>query len=197
MITYIKGKFTEKTPAYLVMETAGGMGYMIHISLNTYSEIKDLEEGLILTHFVVKEDAQLLYGFHTPDERLIFRHLITVNGIGANTAILLLSSLSIHEIIHAITNEDVRVLQSVKGIGGKTAQRIIIDLKDKIGKAQLSDLPETKTANFNQNKFEASQALVSLGFSKVVCDSVIDKILKTEGATLSVEELIKKALKAM
>jgi Holliday junction DNA helicase RuvA len=197
MITYIKGKFTEKTPAYLVMETAGGMGYMIHISLNTYSEIKDLEEGLILTHFVVKEDAQLLYGFHTPDERLIFRHLITVNGIGSNTAILLLSSLSIHEIIHAITNEDVRVLQSVKGIGGKTAQRIIIDLKDKIGKAQLSDLPETKTANFNQNKFEASQALVSLGFSKVVCDSVIDKILKTEGATLSVEELIKKALKAM
>ncbi|MDL2308042.1 Holliday junction branch migration protein RuvA [Bacteroidales bacterium OttesenSCG-928-C03] len=197
MITYVKGRFSEKNPAFVVMETAGGIAYFIHISLSTYSEIKDLEEGKLLTHFIVKEDANALYGFFSEDERVIFRQLISVSGIGPNTAMLFLSSLSIDEITHAILSENVKVLQSVKGIGMKTAQRVILDLKDKIGKIQPVIAQDKKSLSYNNNKFEALSALVSLGFPKNSAESVLDKIIKAEGINLSVEDLIKKALRLL
>jgi len=197
MITYIKGLFVEKNPAFAVIETSGGVAYFIHISLSSYSQIKDLQEGFLYTHYVVKEDAHALYGFFEEEERTIFRHLISVNGIGPNTAMLFLSSLSIDEIVNAIVTENVRVLQSVKGVGGKTAQRVILDLKDKINKTSLPINTDKKNLTCNNNKFEALSALSSLGFSKNSAETVLDKIIKIEGVNLSVEELIKKALKAL
>ena len=197
MITYVKGLFVEKNPAFIVIETSGGVAYFVHISLASYSQIKDLEEGKLYTHYVVKEDAHALYGFFDEEERAIFRHLISVNGIGPNTAILFLSSLSIDEIMNAIVTENVRVLQSVKGVGGKTAQRVIIDLKDKINKMSLQNSMDKKNLSYNNNKFEALSALSSLGFSKNAAEMIIDKIIKAEGVNLSVEDLIKKALKAL
>ncbi len=197
MITYIKGTFVEKNPAFVVIETTGGVAYSIHISLVSYSQIKDLEEGKLYTHYVVKEDAHTLYGFYEEEERSIFRHLISVNGIGPMTALLFLSSLTIEEIINAIVTENVRVLQSVKGIGGKTAQRVILDLKDKINKISLQKDASKKNLSCNNNKFEALSALSSLGFSKNSAETALDKIIKTEGVSLSVEELIKRALKAL
>jgi len=197
MITYIKGHFIEKNPAFAVIETSGGVAYFIHISLASYSYIKDITEGKLYTHYVVKEDAHALYGFFEEEERVIFRHLISVNGIGPNTAILFLSSLSIDEIVNAIVTENVRVLQSVKGVGGKTAQRVILDLKDKISKISLLNDTDKKNLACHNNKFEALSALSSLGFSKNSAETALDKILKTEGVSLSVEELIKRALKVL
>lgn len=197
MIAYIKGEYAEKNPAYVIMETAGGVAYFIHISLSTYSEIKELTTGKLLTHFVVKEDSQALYGFHSEDERIIFRQLISVSGIGPNTAMLFLSSLSIEEISNAILSENVKVLQSVKGIGMKTAQRVILDLKDKIGKIHPQNIADKKSITYNNNKFEALSALSSLGFPKNSAETVIDKIIKAEGINLTVEDLIKKALRLL
>lgn len=197
MIAYIKGEYTDKNPAYVIMETAGGVAYFIHISLSTYSEIKELKTGSLLTHFIVKEDAQALYGFYSEDERVVFRQLISVSGIGPNTAMLFLSSLSIEEISHAILSENVKVLQSVKGIGLKTAQRVILDLKDKIGKIQSQNIADKKSMTYNNNKFEALSALSSLGFTKNSAEAVLDKIIKAEGINLTVEDLIKKALRLL
>ena len=197
MITYIKGKYVEKNPAYVVIETAGGIAYYIYISLSTFSEVKDTDEGILLTHFVAKEDGQALYGFYNEEERTIFRYLISVNGIGPNTALLFLSSLSISEITNAILTENVKTLQSVKGVGAKTAQRVIIDLKDKIGKISSHNILDKKSTSYNNNKFEALSALSSLGFSKNSAEVVLDKIIGNEGINLSVEELIKKALKLL
>ncbi|MDR2979292.1 MAG: Holliday junction branch migration protein RuvA [Bacteroidales bacterium] len=197
MIAYLKGIYSEKNPAYVIMETAGGVAYFVHISLSTYSEIKDLPEGKLLTHFIVKEDTQALYGFHSEDERIIFRQLISVSGIGPNTAMLFLSSLSIDEITHAILSENVKVLQSVKGVGGKTAQRVILDLKDKIGKMHSHRSMDKKSISYNNSKLEALSALSSLGFPKNSAEDVLDKIIKAEGVNLTVEELIKKALRLL
>ncbi|MCL2434804.1 MAG: Holliday junction branch migration protein RuvA [Lentimicrobiaceae bacterium] len=196
MITYIKGTLTEKTPAYVVIETAGGVAYGIHISLATFSQLKETENVKLLTHFVIKEDAHQLFGFFTEDERSLFRLLISVNGIGVNTARLMLSSLSTDELINAIATENVRVIQGVKGIGLKTAQRIIIDLRDKIGKSTPQNI-EKITISYNNNKAEALSALVSLGFAKNSADSALEKTVRAEGTHLSVEELIKKALKVL
>lgn len=197
MITYLKGIFAEKNPAYIIVETPGGVAYRVNISLSTYSGIKEMEDGILLTHFVVKEDTQALYGFHTEEERTIFRYLIAVNGIGPNTALLFLSSLSIPEITNAIVTENVKLLQSVKGVGAKTAQRVIIDLKDKIGKLPAQNILDKKNQFYNNNKFEALSALCSLGFSKNSAEQVLDKIIQAEGINLSVEELIKKALRML
>ncbi|SRR5574344_1392623 len=195
MITHIKGTLIEKNPAFVVIETGGGIGYLVHISLNTFSQIKNETEIKLFTHFVVKEDAQLLYGFYDEDERTLFRLLISVNGIGPNTACLILSSLSIGDVINAINTENVKLIQSVKGIGTKTAQRVIIELKDKIGKKPLQN-NDIFSPSYNNNKIESLSALVSLGFQKNAAEKVIDKIIKEEGA-LTVEDLIKKALKLL
>jgi Holliday junction DNA helicase RuvA len=196
MITYIKGTLTEKNPAYVVIETAGGVAYGIHISLATFSQLKETENVKLLTHFAIKEDAHQLYGFFTEEERSLFRLLISVNGIGVNTARLILSSLSTDELINAIATENVRVIQSVKGIGSKTAQRVIIDLKDKIGKSAGQNI-EKITISYNNNRGEALSALVSLGFAKNSADNALEKIIRAEGTNLSVEELIKRALKIL
>ncbi|MDR1112612.1 MAG: Holliday junction branch migration protein RuvA, partial [Bacteroidales bacterium] len=145
MITYLKGKITEKNPAYIVVETAGGVAYMVHISLTTFTQVKDLEEVKIFTHYIIKEDAHALYGFSDEQERSIFQQLISISGIGANTARMMLSSLSVKELACAIMAGNVSTIQAIKGIGAKTAQRIIIELKDKIGK--ISDVE--KSENFS------------------------------------------------
>lgn len=195
MITHIRGVLVEKNPAYVVIETSDGIGYYIHISLSTFSQLKDEKELKLYTHFVVKEDAQVLYGFYEESERTLFRLLISVNGIGPNTACLILSALSVQDLVNAISAEDVRTIQSVKGIGAKTAQRVIIELKDKLSKASFA-AAENFSTDYNNNKSEALSALVALGFAKNPAEKVLDKILKEE-ASLTVEELIKKALKLL
>lgn len=196
MITYIKGTITEKNPAYFVIETVGGVAYFVHISLATFSQLKDADHVKIFTHFVIKEDAHQLYGFADETERAIFRLLISVNGIGVNTARLILSSLSSDELSGAIATENVRIIQSVKGIGSKTAQRVIIDLKDKIVKTSYNTT-EKISNSYNNNKVEALSALVSLGFTKNTVEQTLDKIIQSEGTQRTVEELIKKALKVL
>ncbi len=197
MISYIKGRLVEKNPAYVVVETAGGIGFYINISLATFSKLKEeSEEVKLLTHYIVKEDAQILYGFVDEEERELFKLLLTVNGIGPNTARLILSSMSVGEVLNAIATEDVKAIQSVKGIGAKTAQRVIIELKDKTKKTDWAAAPKI-SVTYNNNKYEALSALIALGFPKAGAESVLDKIIKSEGINLSVEELIKRSLKLL
>jgi len=196
MITFIRGKLVEKNPAYIVVDTAGGVGYLVHISLNTYATLPEPNaEVRLLTHFVVKEDTQTLYGFHDETERSLFRLLISVNGIGPNTAVIILSALTPNELAEAVASENVSVIKAIKGIGPKTAQRLIIDLKDKVGKLQIST--DKISYSNNNNKNEALTALVSLGFGKNQVEIVLNKIFKEEGSELSIEDLIKRALKLL
>jgi holliday junction DNA helicase RuvA len=191
MIDYIKGTLTQITPTFLTIET-GGIGYFINISITTFTKLEGKNEYKILVHEVIREDSHLLFGFADNEERDIFRLLISVTGVGANTARMMLSSLSSGEIEKAIIGSDVNVLKSVKGIGLKTAQRIIIDLKDKVGKQAGSS--EIFTFADNTNREEALSALVMLGFAKSAVSKILDKIVK-EDKTLTVEDLIKRALK--
>lgn len=191
MITQIKGKLVEKNPTDVVIE-CNGVGYQIHISLNTYSKISSNENLQLYTHLQVKEDSHTLYGFADKAEREIFRLLISVSGIGASIARTMLSSLEPVQIRDAIASSDVATIQSVKGIGTKTAQRVIIDLKDKILK--IYDIDEVFTKQDNTNKDEALSALEVLGFARKQAEKVVDKIVKTE-PNLSVESIIKNALK--
>ena len=191
MIAHIKGRLIEKTPTYVVIE-CGGVGYEVKISLNTFSKLGESEVCSLFTHFVVREDAQLLYGFKETSERELFRLLISVSGVGSATAMMILSSLSPDETKQAIINNDVATLKSVKGIGAKSAERIIIDLRDKIGRVESSatiSLPTNNTV-----KEEALSALVMLGFSKNPAEKALNKIM-TGGEELTVEELIKRTLK--
>ena len=191
MITHLNGRLVEKNPTNIIVECAG-IGYEIKISLNTFSAIGSDESILIYTQFIVREDAQILYGFATREEREMFNHLISVSGIGPNTGMIMLSSLIPEEIAHAIQSEDVRTIQSIKGIGVKTAQRVIIDLKDKMLKMSFSG-GNIFTEN-NTKRFDALTALVSLGFDKKAADKALDKISTGEE---SVEKLIKDALKIL
>ncbi len=191
MITHLNGKLVEKNPTNLIIECAG-IGYEVKISLNTFSALKSDENILIYTQFIVREDAQILYGFATKEEREMFNQLISVSGIGPNTGMIMLSSLVTEEIAHAIQTEDVHTIQSIKGIGAKTAQRVIIDLKDKMLKMNLS--AGNIFSGNNTNRFDALTALVSLGFDKKAADKALDKISTGEE---SVEKLIKDALKIL
>ncbi len=191
MITHIKGKLVEKNPTYLVIE-CGGLGYVVHISLHTYSQISDEESVKLFTHFHVREDAQSLYGFSTKTEREIFRLLISVSGVGTATARVMLSSMSPKEIQQAIASDDANLLKTVKGIGVKTAQRIIIDLRDKIIKTY--DIDTISTSIDNTAREEALSALDVLGFSRKQTQRIIDRVLRDE-PTISIENLIKQALK--
>ncbi len=193
MIEHIQGKLVEKNPTYAIIDCSG-VGYFINISLNTFSKIPDRENLKLFTHFVVREDANILYGFYEKEEREIFRLLISVNGVGVNTARVILSTLTPSQAQEAILTENVDQLKSVKGIGAKTAQRIILDLRDKIGKnIELSDISLPK---HNTSKEEALSALEVLGFARKQSMKVVDKFLKNEPG-LSVEELIKSALKVL
>lgn len=191
MITHLRGKLIEKNPTYLVVE-CGGVGYLAHISLNTFSTIGDEESVLLYTYLSVKEDSQTIYGFAEKLEREIFKLLISVSGVGPSIARTMLSSMSTHEIQQSIASGDVAVIQSVKGIGVKTAQRVIIDLKDKIIKTY--GLDEVSVIKSNTSKDEALIALEVLGFNSKQSDKVLDRIL-TEDNSLGVEDLIKRALK--
>jgi Holliday junction DNA helicase RuvA len=191
MIDYIKGTITHVSPTYITLET-GGVGYFINISLTTFSKLENKSEVKILVHEVIREDSHQLYGFAGAPERDIFRLLISVTGVGANTARMMLSSLSPEEIEKAILGSDVNLLKSVKGIGLKTAQRIIVDLKDKVGKHGGSG--EIFAFTDNTNREEALSALVMLGFAKSAVSKVLDKIVREE-KNLTVEDMIKRALK--
>lgn len=190
MIAQLSGKLIEKNPTSLIVD-CGGVGYEVKISLYSYSLISG-EHIKIFTKMIVREDAQLLYGFIEQEEREMFNHLISVSGIGPNTAMIMLSSLQTAEIASAIQTDDVRTIQAIKGIGAKTAQRVIIDLKDKMLKMSFS-LENVASAN-NTMRFEALGALVSLGFDKKSAEKALDKIADNEA---TVEKLIKGALKIL
>jgi len=191
MITHIKGRLVEKAPTSVVIES-NGIGYLINISLNTFSQIPDNENLKLYTHLQIKEDSHTLYGFYTIKEREIFRLLISVNGIGSNIARTMLSSISPEQIIDAISRENVSLIQSVKGIGSKTAQRVIIDLRDKILK--VYDIDEGITSSNNTNREEALSALEVLGINKRSSEALVDRIV-VENPDISVESIIKETLK--
>lgn len=191
MIAHVNGRLVEKTPTSLVVE-CGGIGYELKISLATYSKLGDGEAVKLFTQFIVREDAQILYGFFDKEEREMFNLLISVSGIGPNTGILMLSSLSPGEIVQAVSSEDVNTIKSVKGIGLKTAQRLIVDLKDKVLKFDVSQ--ENITPSNNTMRFDALTALVSLGFDKKTAEKALNKVHNEQD---SVELLIKDALKVL
>jgi len=193
MITHIQGKLTEKTPTNVVID-CNGVGYHLNISLHTYSQIPDQENLRLYTHLQVKEDSHTLYGFSSLSEREIFRLLISVSGIGTNIARTMLSSLTPKQVREGIAIEDLALIQSVKGIGLKTAQRVIIELKDKILK--VYDIDEGSISQSNTNKEEALSALEVLGFTKKQSDRVVDKIIATN-PDANVETIIKEALKKL
>jgi Holliday junction DNA helicase RuvA len=191
MITYIKGKLVEKTPTEVIID-CNGIGYHINISLHTFSLIPDVENLKLFTFLQIKEDSHSLYGFVEKQERELFKLLLSVSGIGANIARTMLSSLAPQQIIHAIASNDVATMQGMKGIGAKTAQRVILDLKEKVLK--VYNLDEVSVVGYNTNKEEALSALEVLGFARKTAEKVIEKIIR-EVPDASVESLIKLALK--
>ena len=196
MIAFIEGTIEEKNPAYLVINCQG-VGYMVHISLHTYSAIPDSGVVRIHTLQVVREDAHTLFGFSGREERELFRHLITVSGVGPNTARMILSSQSPSDVKAAIVGANVSMLQSIKGIGAKTAQRIVVDLKDKLEKEGVITGDYLIPAD-NTMQEEALSALVMLGFTKNAARKAIGAILKNrQGQQVSAEELVKEALKSI
>ena len=195
MITYLKGKLAYKDPTHVIVDV-GGVGYEVKISLNTYSQVKDKEDILIQTYLHIKEDAHTLFGFYEESEKKRFLDLLSINGVGPSTALMILSSLDAKELQAAIVHEDVKTIQSVKGIGGKTAQRIILELKDKMKKEGLLDKTvEIAPRIDNSLKVEALSALTTLGINKSVAEKTINAIVKEYGDDMRLEELIKLALK--
>ncbi|WP_258105466.1 Holliday junction branch migration protein RuvA [Marinoscillum sp. MHG1-6] len=196
MINYLKGRLVKKDPTHVVVETNGGVGYEAKISLATYGAIKNLNDVLLFTHLHVKEDAHTLYGFAEESEKIRFLDLISISGVGPSTGQMILSSLTPEELQSAIANEDVKTIQGVKGIGSKTAQRIVLELKDKMRKEGLIE----KSTQFTQQggntmQIEALSALTTLGFNKAVAEKNIALVLKETGHEVSLEELIKRVLK--
>ena len=192
MITFIKGKLIEKTPTNAIIE-ANGIGYFLNISLNTYSKIPDTENVLLYTHLYIREDAHTLFGFVNTLEREIFKLLISVSGVGPSIARTMLSSMTSEQIQQAIATEDIPTIKTVKGIGAKTAQRVIIDLKDKILKTYAIS-ENSLTSSYNTIKEEALSALEVLGYSKRQVDKLVQKIMQAT-PDISLEKLIKQALK--
>ena len=188
MITQIKGRLIEKSPTELVVD-CNGIGYSINISLNTFSKIGNEENIKLYTHLIIKEDSHSLYGFFEKSERSLFKLLISVSGVGASTGRIMLSSLTPNEIVSAIMTENVQVIQSIKGIGLKTSQRVILELKDKV----LLEGSEQQELNLNNESSEAASALEVLGYSQKQTSKILSKII-TENPGINVETLIKKAL---
>jgi holliday junction DNA helicase RuvA len=195
MIAYIKGEIAHKSPTFIIVEAAG-LGYHINISLYTYARVEKLESVKILTHLHIKEDAHTLYGFADSAERSLFVHLISVSGIGPNTAQLILSSMNPDELRAAIIGEDVNALQRLKGVGPKTAKRIILDLKDKMMKDSGGE-PIALAPQHNTIREEALSALVALQFNRIQAQKALNRILNDKPGVAGVEELIKLALKEL
>ena len=197
MIAYLNGKVAQKDAAFVIMDV-GGVGYEVKISLQTYAALPNPGEAAkVFTHLQIRDDAHVLYGFAEPDEKTLFMDLTSVSGVGAATALVMLSSLSAPEIKQAIASENLKVIQTIKGIGAKTAQRILIDLKDKMKKENLLFPTSTGATGVNnsQVRSEALAALIMLGIPKPAAEKSVDTILKREGDQISVEQLIKFALR--
>ncbi len=194
MFAYLNGIVSELNPTIVVIECAG-VGYQVHISLQTYGILKQGEQVKLLVHQIVREDAHLLFGFSSEEERRVFRYLISVNGVGANTALLILSSMSISELISGIAQSDENLLKRIKGIGAKTAQRLIVELKDKVLKEPSAF--DKVGSSYNTTRQEALSALVVLGFSKPNAEKALDKIIQRSGNHHRVEDLIREALKIL
>ncbi len=198
MITHIDGRLVEKTPTYVVID-CGGVGYYINISLNTFSRLPEGERCKLYTHLAIREDAHVLYGFIDNAERQLFLQLTSVSGVGPATARMILSSLGAKEIIEAVTHNQAKVLQACKGVGAKTAELIVVSLKDKLTKEMILSGGVTEmfagASVSSPLKEEALSALIMLGFTKNVADKALDKVIKASGDALTVEQLIKLALK--
>ena len=195
LITYIKGRVTSKNPAFMIIEV-NGVGYGLYVSLQTYSKIGDQSEAqLFIESVYIRDDNPRYYGFADEEERELFRKLISVSGVGGASALLMLSSMNAGEIAGAINTANVTLLKSIKGIGDKTAQRIVVDLKGKMGKHE-GGISQILTTSYNKNRDEALMALVTLGFPKIAAERALEKAIKQQGTgTENVELLIKAALK--
>ncbi|MFM2117004.1 MAG: hypothetical protein RL316_194 [Bacteroidota bacterium] len=193
MISFLRGQFVEKSPTWVWIDV-NGVGYEVHISLHTYSSIQDKTEGLLYTILLVREDAHLLYGFAEKSERDLFQHLISVSGVGASTARVMLSYLKPEELIAAIVQSNVKALESIKGIGKKTAERLVLELKDKLSK--IIPLTNNSTLINNTLQQDALNALTALGIPKQAAAQVVEKTLKAN-PELGVEDLVKKALRSL
>lgn len=195
MIAFLKGKILSKDPSSVLIDV-NGIGYEVRISLNTYSEMGEKEEIEIHTHLHVKEDSHTLFGFTGIDEKKVFLQLISINGVGPNTALMLLSSLRSDELKNAIMNSEVKTIQSVKGIGAKTAQRIILELKDKLPSELLDEDAIKSVHSNNTRRSEALSALLTLGYSKAAAEKAIEKVMREQGSDIALEDLIKHVLKS-
>lgn len=196
MFAYIEGRVAELNPVCAVLD-CGGVGYEIRISLHTYSQIKDLPQAKLLVQPIYREDAQLLFGFYTAVEKQLFQLLVSVSGVGANTACMILSAMSPAETIRAIQQEDTRKIQAIKGIGAKTAQRIIVDLKDKVGKVEAGEADGVSvSAQAYPQRETALSALVMLGYAKSASEKVLDKVLSANPSA-DIESIIKQALQML
>lgn len=195
MYAYVEGKITEQNPACVTID-CGGVGYEVNISLHTYTQIKDKDRVRLWIYQAVREDALTLFGFADKTEKELFLQLISVSGVGANTARMILSTLSPESTVKAILDGDAKKIQSVKGIGLKTAQRLIVDLRDKVGKLKVAEAQEAFLPEISEERQEAVAALVTLGFAKALVEKTVDKLLaKMPG--LSTEEIIKQALRML
>jgi len=195
MIAFLKGRLAYRDPTHVLIEV-NGVGYHVNITLQTFSAIKEQENILLYTHLSIREDAHVLFGFATETEKKLFQQLISVSGVGPSTAIVMLSYMNEHELKTAIVREDAAALQSIKGIGGKTAQRVIIELKDKLKKESWEETQPLIPSGLNNTvKREALSALLTLGLPKAVAEKSIDSVLKKSGNTITLEDLVKQALK--
>jgi Holliday junction DNA helicase RuvA len=193
MIAFLQGNFVQLTPAKLIVDV-GGVGYEVNISLNTYESISGKEKGLLHTYLHLTENSQVLFGFFGQDEKELFMQLISVSGVGVSTARMMLSGMRPDEIIRAIVQGDARQLEQIKGIGKKSAERLVLELKDKLAKLPMQ-MSGGSTFSKSTPHQDAIQALVSLGIQKAVAEKAIDKVIQSEGADVSLEILIKQALK--
>lgn len=195
MLAYLRGKFTHKSPALIHLEV-NGVGYELNISLNTYSLIQQLDEGQLYVHLQIKEDSHTLFGFAQQVEKEMFLHLISVSGVGAATARMMLSSLKASEVASAIVNNNVSLIESVKGIGKKTAERLVLELRDKI-KGFVADTQNSVVTPADALSTDACNALIALGINKTQAENAVQKVLKAESGIVYLEDLIKKALRSI
>ncbi|MCZ8355102.1 MAG: Holliday junction branch migration protein RuvA [Cyclobacteriaceae bacterium] len=194
MISFLKGKLAHQEPSQVIIDV-NGVGYAVNISLQTFGAIKNQESIFLYTHLAIREDAHVLFGFSTEAEKRMFLNLISVNGVGPSTAIVMLSYMDVEELKAAIVREEIATLQKVKGIGGKTAQRLIVELKDKLKKEVPEENILSSSGIHNSIKQQALSALVTLGIPKPSAEKSVDAILKKSGNNLTLEDLVKQALK--
>jgi Holliday junction DNA helicase RuvA len=195
MIAFLRGKFVKKTPSYVHVDV-NGVGYEVQISLNTYSRLQDQQEGTLVTHLIVREDAHILYGFFDSQEKEMFLQLIAISGIGSNTARVMLSYMKPDDLSRAIVQGNVKVLESIKGIGKKTAERIVVELRDKLAKHPIESSLNISTTKGNTLQSDALNALIALGINRQAADMAIQKVLEADPGA-GIELLIKKSLQIL